>query len=343
MKIDLTHRQSAHCESGTIANLLRFHGITLSEPMIFGLGSGLFFTYLPFIKVNGAPAISFRTYPGGIVKRLMRQLGISLKFKKFRDPENAMQALDRSLEKGALTGLVTGVFHLPYFPPEYRFHFNAHHILVFGKENGDYLVSDPVMQKTETIAAKDLRKARFAKGPLSPNGKMYTITECYKGFDLKELIVKAIRKTCREMLFTPLPICGVRGIRLLAKKVRKWPAKLDSAMARLYLGQIIRMSEEIGTGGAGFRFIYAAFLQESAQILGYDWLKDMSIKMTDVGDKWREFSYLAAKNFKRNRKIEAGSYDVLSDRLLKIADREKDIYHQLRACLKTEPITAFTS
>jgi hypothetical protein len=329
MKIDLKHRQSAHCESGTIANLLRYHGISLSEPMIFGLGSGLFFTYLPFIKVNGAPAISFRIYPGGIIKRIMRQLGISVKFKKFRDPEKAMQALDRSLAKGALTGLVTGVFHLPYFPPEYRFHFNAHHILVFGKENGNYLVSDPVMQKTETIAARDLCKARFAKGPLTPNGKMYTISKYYKEFDLKKLIVRAIRKTCREMLYTPLPICGVRGMRFLSKKVRKWPAKMEPAMAKLYLGQIIRMAEEIGTGGAGFRFIYAAFLQESAQILGYDWLRDMSIKMTDVGDKWREFAYLAAKNFKRIQNIEAGSFDLLSDRLIEIADLEKDIYHRL--------------
>ncbi len=227
--MNIEHKQSAHCESGTVANLLRFHGITLSEPMVFGLGSGLFFTYLPFIKINGAPAISFRIYPGGIIKRIMPQLGITVKFKKFRDPVIAMQALDGSLEKGALTGLITGVFHLPYFPPEYRFHFNAHHILAFGKENGNYLISDPVMRETETISAQDLRKARFAKGPLTPHGKMYTISKGLKPFDIKKLIVKAIGKTCREMLYTPLPICGVRGIRFLSKKVRRWPSKLDPA------------------------------------------------------------------------------------------------------------------
>lgn len=30
-----------------------------------------------------------------------------------------------------------------------------------------------------------------------------------------------------------------------------------------YLAQLVRMQEEIGTGGGGFRYIYAAFLQQS--------------------------------------------------------------------------------
>ena len=44
--------------------------------------------------------------------------------------------------------------------------------------------------------------------------------------------------------------------------------KFGEKLAAHNLGQVIRMLEEIGTGGAGFRFIYAAFLQESAGILG---------------------------------------------------------------------------
>ncbi len=30
---------------------------------------------------------------------------------------------------------------LPYFPPEYRFHFNAHNLIVYGKENGMHIVN----------------------------------------------------------------------------------------------------------------------------------------------------------------------------------------------------------
>ena len=66
--------------------------------------------------------------------------------------------------------------------------------------------------------------------------------------------------------------------------MRKWPVKLGEKQAALNLGQVIRMLEEIGTGGAGFRFIYAAFLQESAEILNKPWLNDLSIEMTAIGD-----------------------------------------------------------
>ncbi len=48
MKLNFEHHQTAHCENGVASNLLLNKGLKLSEPMIFGIGSGLFFVYLPF-------------------------------------------------------------------------------------------------------------------------------------------------------------------------------------------------------------------------------------------------------------------------------------------------------
>ena len=53
----------------------------------------------------------------------------------------------------------------------------------------------------------------------------------------------------------------------MAKLIRKWPKKKGTKSANHYLGQIVRMQEEIGTGGGGFRYIFAAFLQESSKVL----------------------------------------------------------------------------
>lgn len=53
MTIAFPHRQSAHCESGVTANLLTCGGIEISEAMAFGIGSGLFFGYVPFLKMGG--------------------------------------------------------------------------------------------------------------------------------------------------------------------------------------------------------------------------------------------------------------------------------------------------
>ena len=63
------------------------------------------------------------------------------------------------------------------------------------------------------------------------------------------------------MLSPPLPWFGNKAIFLLSKQIKKYPQKLTPRKASLYLGNVVRMQEEIGTGGAGFRFLYAAFLQ----------------------------------------------------------------------------------
>ena len=74
MELNIEHRPAAHCENGTISSLLRFHGILLSEPMIFGLASGLYFTHVPWMKMGGLPVTSFRTFPGILFKRITKLL-----------------------------------------------------------------------------------------------------------------------------------------------------------------------------------------------------------------------------------------------------------------------------
>ena len=60
----LNTRHAAHCESGVTASLFRHWGLELSEPMIFGVGAGLFFVYAPPIKIMEMPLISYRTLSG---------------------------------------------------------------------------------------------------------------------------------------------------------------------------------------------------------------------------------------------------------------------------------------
>ena len=328
MKVDFEHRQAAHCENGVTVNLLRFYGIDISEPMVFGIGSGFFFSHMLFLKVTGMAVTSFRVWPGVIFRRVTRRLGIKIKSRKFHDPDKAMQALDNLLEKGIPVGMLVGVFHLPYFPKEYRFHFNAHNITVFGKEGDNYLVSDPVMEHIETLTSDELRKVRFAKGTVPPKGKMYYITGVPDKYDIKHAITSGIRKTADDMLNIPLHMFGIKGIRYLSGKMREWPNKLGDKSAAMNLGQVIRMLEEIGTGGAGFRFIYAAFLQESSEVLKMPVLDELSREMTEAGDKWREFAWKASRCFK-NRDNGEVTYDMLADLLMDIASREEKIFRQL--------------
>lgn len=327
--IDFNHKQAAHCENGVTSNLLRHYQIKLSEPMVFGIGSGLFFSYMPFLKLNDLPVVSFRPWPGQIFNRITKRLGVKIERFKFKDQSESMEALDRNLQQGIPTGCLVGVYHLTYFPQAYRFHFNAHNIVVVGRENGEYLVSDPIMPNIERLSHHDLQRVRFAKGTYPPRGRMYYISETSSSYNLKEAIVKGIQQVCKDMLGIPIPLFGVKGIRYLGRQMRKWPKKLGEKRAALYMGQVVRMLEEIGTGGAGFRFIYAAFLQEAARELEQPWLNDMSKEMTVAGDRWREFGVIAGRIFK-NRAGQEDSYIAASDILIDIADREEKIYRRLR-------------
>lgn len=332
MKIDFSHRQFAHCESGVTANLLNHHGFPCSEAMAFGIGGGLFFAYVPFIKINYLPLTTFRIAPGNIFKKATRRLGIKVKKQKFSNPVTAEEELDRLLEAGRPVGAQTGVFWLPFFPPAYRFHFNGHNLVVIGKDGDDYLISDPIFEETVRCPALDLRKARFARGALAPKGKIYYIEKMPEQFDLPQAIKAGIRDVCRVMLKTPVPLIGVRGIRLLSRQLSRWPDKLGEQQTLLHLGHVIRMQEEIGTGGGGFRFIYAAFLQEAAEVLENDKLIDLSRRCTEVGDLWREFALIASRVCKGRAAVQ-DSFDDLAVLLSQCAAHEEELFTDLRAAI----------
>ena len=89
------------------------------------------------------------------------------------------------------------------------------------------------------------------------------------------------------------------------------------------------MQEEVGTGGAGFRFIYGAFLQEAGKLLKNDALIELSKEITDIGDAWRDFAVAIARVYK-NRSTQADVYNALSQQLYAIAVREEAFFKKLK-------------
>ncbi len=326
---NFSHQHTAHCETGVMSTLLKSHGIDFNEAMVFGLSSALTFVYLPIIKVSGMPLISYRMPPKSIIKKVSKVLGLKLNMQKFHSPKQGQIALDKVLSEGKLVGLQTSVFWLPYFPPEMRFHFNAHNLLVYGKEQNEYLISDPVFETVQRCAEEDLQRARFAKGALAAKGLMYYVENVpeLKAINLPKLIQKAIRKQAKQML-APLFFVGVKGIRTVAKSIEKLAtSKQSDKYKKLYLGHIVRMQEEIGTGGAGFRYLYAYFLEQAAEICNEQKFKQASEQMTEIGDQWRQF---AAMCVKQCRKPTVEGYAHIADFLRNIAQNEEKLWRGLK-------------
>jgi len=322
------HQHAAHCESGVISNLLRHHGVPMSESLAFGLSSALSFAYLPFIKLSGLPLIAYRMPPKAIIKGLLAPLAARFRFETFRTPAAGQARLDALLAGGQIVGLQTSVYWLPYFPPDMRFHFNAHNLLVYGKEGDDYLVSDPVFEAPVRCASADLSRARFAKGLLAPKGLLYYPTAIDRQRIAPEAVLAAIRKTCRTML-APVPIAGVRGMRLLASKVQRLPAADPQSAA--FIGHIVRMQEEIGTGGAGFRFIYAAFLQEAAELANVPALAQFAERLTLIGDGWRGLALKAARMVKGREPVDP---PAIAARLREQAALEETFFRELKVAVR---------
>jgi len=322
------HRHSAHCESGVTASLFRDKGVEISEPMIFGIGSGIFFGHLPFVKWVGLPISTYRSQPGSVFRKAAKRLGGEFVTRRFASAQKGMDALRAVLKTGQIVGLTTNIYWLSYFPHRFRFQFNGHNIIVLREIDNGFRLSDPILEHPVDCLTADLERARFAKGPLEPHGFMYYPRSVNPHPDLRGACLKGMKDTCNMMLKIPLPIFGVRGIRFLAKKTIKSAEKMGFDGACRQLANIVRMQEEVGTGGAGFRYMYAAFLQEAADLFGSSDLAGLSGEMTAIGDIWREFAVVSARIIKQRGQAEE-TFAKAGGLMLICADREEEFYKNL--------------
>tara|TARA_R110002050_G_scaffold142379_4_gene267606 strand:- start:797 stop:1627 length:831 start_codon:yes stop_codon:yes gene_type:complete len=270
--------------------------------------------------------------PGAIFKKTCKALDIDVTHKRFRSMEKAQSFLDSRIDTGNPVGCQVGVFHLMYFPKSYRFHFNAHNLIVYGRENDNYLVSDPIMETTTSLTRVELEKVRFTKGPFAPKGHVYypeNVGEVSNDL-LRQAIVKGIKNNIRMMIQIPSIRAGAKGIKFTAGQIPKWREKLGEKKAGLYLGQIVRMQEEIGTGGGGFRFLYAAFLEQAAEKLQDDRLISISEQLTKSGDLWRD-SALQMAGIYKGRITSIKDFEDSANILKEISALEKDAFRNLKA------------
>ncbi len=323
------HLHAAHCESGVTASLLADAGRPISEPMAFGVGGGLFFAHLPFVKVMGLPLTTFRSFPGTLFSGASQRLGVRFAAESFRSPEAGMRRLDTLLEQGRRVGLQVNIFWLDYIPRQLRIHFNAHNLIVVEKREQAYLVSDPVVEQLYECSAESLRRARFSGGAsLWGKGRLYYPAELPERLALRQAVLGGLRQVCHRMLRIPriIPWFGVQGIGHMARQVERWPRAQGERRAREWIASVVRMQEEIGTGGAGFRFLYAAFLQQAGDELGWDELRAASEQATELGDQWRRWALPASRMARGKPGV---SWAELSEGLRHLEDQERSFLRQL--------------
>lgn len=260
----MTVESMQHCETTTLGVLLRHEGIELSEPMIFGLGSGLGF-------------IIWDTFLGGRVKpfvlteNLVARLGLTMDARETTSARKAWQNVVTFLDEGRPVGLQLDSYHLEYFTS--KVHFGGHVAAIHGYDGENaYLVDTEQQGGKVTTSLASLAAARSERGPMTAKNRSFTITGTPR--DPADVIMDAIRANAAEFLNPPIANLGHRGI-AKAAKVHLPP-------------EVAIFMERAGTGGALFRNLYRDFLAEAAAILDDPRLREGHARYAEIAPLWTQ-------------------------------------------------------
>ena len=329
-----------HCETGVLVNMLEYYGYNISEPMAFGIGGGMYFLYFPWMKLYGFVLPVLRSKPTNIMRHFTKRMNIGYHEKSYgNNREKAKQELDELVAKDVPVGLRVNLVGLKYLNDiGFELDYNGHHIAVIGKEGRDYIIADidEKLPNDDLVTLDETRMSlvRFRGGIAAPHGCMFYIdplpANYAKTVDLKPAIIEGLKETCRNMIGIPMPWFGSKGIHFMANDLRKWERKHKQDLIDLSLLWYYRLIEQSGTGGSGYRYIYADFLKEAAPMFQNEVLDESSTIMRKAADNWRRFTV----NCNRYLNKSGVTLNEMADIVDEASVCEKQAFEKIKAFLK---------
>ncbi|MFJ8692649.1 BtrH N-terminal domain-containing protein [Streptomyces roseolilacinus] len=289
--IDIDACGTQHCETTALGVLLRHQGLDLSEPMLFGLGSGLSFVYWDS-KNMGFPFLGGRVKPFDLTRNLADRLKLELLVQETTSPRKAWDNVLASVDVGRPVGLQLDSYHLDYFGS--KVHFGGHVVAVYGYDDHKaYLVDTDQQGGAVSTSLTSLARARAARGPMTAKHRSFTLTAPRDLPSPQDQIIPAITACADAFLNPPIANLGHRGIEKAGKLVRTWFQR--TAAPQRDLPQAALLMEEAGTGGALFRNLYRDFLAECTDLLDSSHLRTGHTLYTEAATLWTEAAALIKK------------------------------------------------
>jgi len=291
------HRQGVHCESTALRDIFEFHGFRFSEPMIFGLGSGLGFIYwhskqTPFPFVGGRA----RDFD----KNLCGNLNVAVKMNKTANKARAYESVRDLVGKNTPVMIHVDMPYLKYLGLPEQAHFGAHTVVVagLGEEKGTAYIADTMFKDLQTATLDELERARSSTfKPFPPENKWFTFEFPTKLTPTDAAIKNALKETAQTMLYPPIKNLGVKGITRFADEIAKWPKLFppEKSMFKPLYEVTYIMIQEDGTGGGLFRYLYSRFLTEASELLNNEALADVGRRYHEIGQRWTKIAKLIRK------------------------------------------------
>lgn len=299
-------RGMQHCETTALGVLLRHEGLDMSEPMLFGLGSGLSFIYWD-AKGMGFPFLGGRVKPFELTRNLAAVLGLELLVEETTSPRKAWRNVAGPIDAGRPVGLQLDSYHLDYFTT--KVHFGGHVVVMYGYDEQDaYLVDTEPQGGAVSTGLAGLARARAERGPMTARHRSFTITVPTGLTGPKDRITSAIRACAGAFLNPPIANLGHRGIEKTAARVPKWLERSENP--REDLSRAAVLMEKAGTGGALFRNLYRDFLAECAELIASGHLRTGHRLYAEAAVLWTQVAALiatAGESGEAQHLVQAGS------------------------------------
>jgi hypothetical protein len=280
-----------HCETTALGVLLRHLDIDLSEPMLFGLGSGLSFIYWDS-KTLGFPFLGGRVKPFELTRNLATTLDLDLVVEETASPRKAWDNVAVRIDAGQPVGLQLDSYYLDYFSS--KVHFGGHVVAMTGYDDQTAYLVDTEQQGGEvSISLARLAEARAARGPMTAKHRSFFLAAPRQLPSPRDRIVRAVTACAEAFLNPPIANLGHRGIEKAGKLVRTWFQRTDNPQRDL--PQTALLMEKAGTGGALFRNLYRDFLGECVSLLGSNHLRRGHELYTEAATLWTGVAALIAK------------------------------------------------
>lgn len=332
-----------HCITNALKQIFCYYAHPISEEMIFGLASGLAFTY---INLANSPMVSGRSKILEFESKLAERLNIKIKCKQPKSCETAFAQTKRLLDNDEPVLIYADMAYLDYLNLDRNSHFGGHGVVIAGyddsersffvsdRDNHDYPIPTPcgsIAEDYHTVGYDDMLMARSSRfRPFPANNK-------YLEFDFSgcktvtgEAIACAIRDTCESMLYPPAALLGVNGIYKFSREIAKW-ARFDIEKRKTAgITNYFQISSDGGTGGGIFRKMYGDFLREADEFLPYKGLSDIGARFQDMAAGW---DLLAGSMRLLGDTGDSGLFGNMKEDIFELYKTEKQLLEELQTAI----------
>jgi len=320
-----------HCITTALKQIFDFYKHPITEEMIFGIGSGLAFTYLNLAK---SPMLSGRIKPFEFEAKLAERLNIKIKCKTSKDAQKVLENTIKMLDDNQPILIYVDMPYLEYLGLDQNSHFGGHSVVLFGyddvehtfyvsdRDNHDYPIRTPkgnIASDYHIVSYEEIEKARSSNNRPFPANNKYLEFD-FNGYEIvtPSIIIEAIQETCDTMLKPPANLLGVNGIKKFSKEILKWN-KFDEEKLRLAgVTNYFMINADGGTGGGIFRKMYGQFLIQSSEMIQSTVMEALGNRFIEISEQWDLVANLMWKL------SETGNPDLLKEMSLIIMG----LYHE---------------